>query len=66
MKRLTSRVLFKASPMMLAVALGLLGPAALTDEEDDGMAADLSPVPASPASNETAASRATLETNKPG
>ncbi len=46
MKRLTSRVLFKASPMMLAVALGLLGPAALNDEEDDGIASEASPMPA--------------------
>lgn len=35
MKALSSRVLYKASPVMLAVALGLLGPAALNDEEDD-------------------------------
>jgi len=48
MKRLTSRVLFKASPMMLAVALGMLGPAALNDEEDDGIADEASPVPVAP------------------
>ncbi len=35
MKRLTSRVLYKASPVMLAVALGMLGPAALNDDEED-------------------------------
>lgn len=35
MKALSSRVLYKASPVMLAVALGLLGPAALNDDEDD-------------------------------
>jgi hypothetical protein len=57
MKRLTSRVLFKASPMMLAVALGLLGPAALNDEEDDGIADEASPVPATPA-----APHATMDT----
>ncbi len=66
MKRLTSRVLFKASPMMLAVALGLLGPAALTDEDDDGIAADLSPVPASHAANTDANNAGTLETSEPG
>jgi hypothetical protein len=47
MKRLTSRVLFKASPMMLAVALGLLGPAAVTDDDDDGIASEAATVPAS-------------------
>lgn len=38
MKALTSRVLYKASPLMLAVALGLLGPGALNDDEDDARA----------------------------
>ncbi|MSP54140.1 MAG: hypothetical protein EXR69_00810 [Myxococcales bacterium] len=33
--RITRKVLFSASPVVLAVALGLLGPAALNDDEDD-------------------------------
>ena len=45
MKRLTSRVLVKASPLMLAVSLGLLGPAALNDEEDDGTSMEAAPRP---------------------
>lgn len=45
MKRLTSRVLVKASPLMLAVSLGLLGPAALNDEDDDGAAVEAAPRP---------------------
>ncbi len=42
MKALTSRVLYKASPLMLAVALGLLGPGALNDDEDE-VRADVQP-----------------------
>lgn len=33
--RITRKVLFNASPVVLAVALGLLGPAALNDDEED-------------------------------
>ena len=40
MKHLTSRVLYKASPIMLAVALGLLGPAALNDDEEPSFEQD--------------------------
>ena len=37
------KVLFNASPIMLAVALGLLGPAALNDDEDDVQPVDHAP-----------------------
>ncbi len=55
---------YSASPVMLAVALGLLGPAALNDDEDDA-AALVAPAPAPTATPDSAPDAARSDTDAP-